>query len=106
MWREAYEDDQLIEKVDKLWDEVKPLYDELHKYVRYQLRELYGDKIERKSEFLPAHLLGNMWVSILIELDFKSYNELNKFRRLKLGFIFMTASSHLKMLRSSMSPVK
>lgn len=63
MWRARYQDDQLVEKVDKLWDEVQPLYDELHKYVRYQLRDLYGDKMDKKSEFIPAHLLGNMWVS-------------------------------------------
>ena len=63
MWRSKYEDPALIEKVDKLWDEVKPLYNELHKYVRYQLRDLYGDKLDKKSDMIPAHLLGNMWVS-------------------------------------------
>lgn len=64
MWRSRFEDDELVTKVDKLWEEVKPLYDELHKYVRYQLRNLYGSKIDKKSEFIPAHLLGNMWVSL------------------------------------------
>lgn len=63
MWRSRYEDDDLIRKVDDLWEEVKPLYDELHKFVRYQLRDLYGNKIDTKSENIPAHLLGNMWVS-------------------------------------------
>lgn len=63
MWRSRYEDDKLVEKVDKLWDDVKPLYDELHKYVRNELRNLYGKKIDKKSEFIPAHLTGNMWVS-------------------------------------------
>lgn len=63
MWRSRYEDDDLIRKVDDLWEEVKPLYDELHKFVRYQLRDLYGNKIDTSSENIPAHLLGNMWVS-------------------------------------------
>lgn len=63
MWRSRYEDDQLIEKVDKLWDEVKPLYDELHKYVRNQLIKIYGDKMNKTDEMIPAHLLSNMWVS-------------------------------------------
>lgn len=63
MWRSRYEDEKLIEKVDKLWDEVKPLYDELHKYVFYQMKNLYGNKINKKSRNIPAHLLGNMWVS-------------------------------------------
>ena len=62
MWRSKYEDDKLIEKVDKLWEDVEPLYNELHKYVRYQLKDLYGDNMDKKSEFIPAHLLGNMWV--------------------------------------------
>lgn len=63
MWRSRYEDPALIEHVDQLWNEVQPLYDELHKYVRYQLRDLYGDNVDKKSELIPAHLLGNMWVS-------------------------------------------
>lgn len=63
MWRSRYEDDKLVEKVDKLWDEVKPLYDELHKYVRNQLLKIYGDKMDKDDEMIPAHLLSNMWVS-------------------------------------------
>lgn len=63
MWRNRYEDDKLVEKVDKLWDEVKPLYDELHKYVRNQLLKIYGDKMDKDDEMIPAHLLSNMWVS-------------------------------------------
>jgi peptidyl-dipeptidase A len=40
---------------------VKPLYDELHCYVRAKLREKYGkDKIPESAP-IPAHLLGNMW---------------------------------------------
>jgi peptidyl-dipeptidase A len=58
MWRARYEDDKLIEKVDALWDEVRPLYDELHKYVRYQMKNLYGEKMDMKSGLIPAHLLG------------------------------------------------
>lgn len=65
MWRSRYEDDALIEKVDKLWDEVQPLYNELHKYVRNQLGDLYGEKLNKSNDFIPAHLLGNMWVSDL-----------------------------------------
>lgn len=63
MWRNKYEDAALIDKVDKLWEQVTPLYNELHKYVRYQLRDLYGNKIDKTSDLIPAHLLGNMWVS-------------------------------------------
>ena len=46
---------------DRLWAEVKPLYDKLHCYVRGELRKVYGpDKIGPKAP-IPAHLLGNMW---------------------------------------------
>ena len=45
----------------KLWDQVKPLYDELHCHVRAKLGEHYGaDKVPADGP-IPAHLLGNMW---------------------------------------------
>lgn len=64
MWRSKYEDPNLITKVDALWNAVQPLYNELHKYVRYQLRDIYPNDIDKKKDSIPAHLLGNMWVSI------------------------------------------
>lgn len=66
MWRQRYEDSALVDKVDALWLEVEPLYSELHKYVRYQLLDLYGEEIDKTSNLIPAHLLGNMWVRYLI----------------------------------------
>jgi peptidyl-dipeptidase A len=47
--------------VEGLWQEVKPLYVELHAYVRARLAEFYGPDIVDKSAPIPAHLLGNMW---------------------------------------------
>ena len=53
---EAFETD-----VDRLWQEVKPLYDELHCYTRSKLQKTYGkDRVADKAP-IPAHLLGNMW---------------------------------------------
>ncbi|NVL67969.1 M2 family metallopeptidase, partial [Escherichia coli] len=47
--------------IERLWQEVKPLYDDLHCYTRKKLRAKYGkDKIPEKAP-IPAHLLGNMW---------------------------------------------
>lgn len=63
MWRAEYEDDRLREIIDRLWVDVSPLYNELHKYVHTQLKRLYGTKMDLESENIPAHLLGNMWVS-------------------------------------------
>ncbi len=63
MWRSGYDmpPEQFEAEVERLWQTVKPLYDELHCYVRSQLRKQYGaDKVPDKAP-IPAHLLGNMW---------------------------------------------
>jgi peptidyl-dipeptidase A len=62
MWRSKYdmEADAFSREVDRLWEEVRPLYDALHTYVRGRLRAVYGEAVPRSGP-LPAHLLGNMW---------------------------------------------
>lgn len=47
--------------LDTLWSELKPLYLQLHAYVRRQLRLKYGEDVVTKDGPIPAHLLGNMW---------------------------------------------
>lgn len=61
MWRARYEDDTLVQSVDELWKEIEPLYNELHKYVRHELLKVYGDKMDKSDNLVPAHLFGNMW---------------------------------------------
>ncbi|MBW2529227.1 MAG: M2 family metallopeptidase, partial [Deltaproteobacteria bacterium] len=63
MWRSGYDmpAEQLRREVDRLWGQVKPLYDDLHCYVRARLRERYGSEIVPEQAPIPAHLLGNMW---------------------------------------------
>ena len=39
---------------------MKPIYDELHCYVRAKLNQTYGAKVALDAP-IPAHLLGNMW---------------------------------------------
>lgn len=63
MWRESYEDDNFVENVDKMWSQVEPLYKELHTYVRRKLQKIYDKDMDKDSDLIPAHLLGNMWVS-------------------------------------------
>ena len=46
---------------DKIWGEVKPLYDQLHCYTRTKLNEKYGDGVQAKTGPIRADLLGNMW---------------------------------------------
>lgn len=63
MWRSGYDmpADDFAKLTDKLWLEVKPLYDELHTYVRTQLNKKYGDSVQGKTGAIRADLLGNMW---------------------------------------------
>jgi peptidyl-dipeptidase A len=63
LWRAGYDmtPAEFEAETDRLWNQVKPLYDKLHCYVRARLRKTYGaDKIGAKAP-IPAHLLGNMW---------------------------------------------
>jgi peptidyl-dipeptidase A len=63
LWRSNYDMSAAEFEADtaRLWEEVKPLYDELHCHVRAKLGEYYGtDKVPQDGP-IPAHLLGNMW---------------------------------------------
>ncbi len=62
MWRSKYDmtPDQFSKEVDRLWEQVRPLYLSLHAYVRTKLREKYGDVVPANGP-IPAHLLGNIW---------------------------------------------
>jgi len=53
--------DDFAREVDRLWEQVRPLYVSLHAYVRNKLREKYGDAVVPANGPIPAHLLGNMW---------------------------------------------
>lgn len=63
LWRAGYDmpPDELEADVDRLWQQVKPLYDKLHCHVRARLRSAYGEREIGAEAPLPAHLLGNMW---------------------------------------------
>lgn len=63
MWRSGYDmpPDAMAREVDRLWDQVKPLYTSLHCYVRAKLQEKYGKDLVPDGRPIPAHLLGNMW---------------------------------------------
>jgi peptidyl-dipeptidase A len=63
MWRSKYDmpPDELARELDRLWEQVKPLYVSLHAYVRARLVERYGRDLVPPDGPIPAHLLGNMW---------------------------------------------
>ena len=57
----SYDSDTFIQEMEETWQGLKPLYEELHAYVRYHLNKKYGDEHVDPKGPLPAHLLGNMW---------------------------------------------
>ena len=63
MWRSKYDmpPDAFAAELDRLWEQVKPLYVSLHAYVRGRLREKYGPAVVPANGPIPAHLLGNIW---------------------------------------------
>jgi len=61
MMVDRYESDTFHKEMEETWLGLKPLYEQLHAYVRNKLFKYYGEKIVRNEGPLPAHLLGNMW---------------------------------------------
>ncbi len=63
MWRSKYDmpPDAFSSEVERLWEQVRPLYRSLHTYVRKRLRATYGEAVVPAEGPIPAHLLGNMW---------------------------------------------
>ena len=43
-----------------LWAELRPLYLQLHAYVRHRLRQMYGNDTVGTDGTIPAHLLGKV----------------------------------------------
>ncbi|MGH9424788.1 MAG: M2 family metallopeptidase [Terriglobia bacterium] len=63
MWREKYdmEPDAFAAEMERLWQQVKPLYDSLYTYTRKKLIAKYGTQVVPNEGPIPAHLFGNMW---------------------------------------------
>ncbi len=63
MWRAQYDmpPEAFSAEMERLWQQVKPLYDALHTYTRYKLRQTYGPDVVPLTGPIPSHLFGNMW---------------------------------------------
>jgi peptidyl-dipeptidase A len=63
LWQSRYDTTaaDFVADTERLWGEVKPLYQALHCYVRARLGEIYGTDVVPLTGPIPAHLLGNMW---------------------------------------------
>jgi peptidyl-dipeptidase A len=62
LWRAGYDMPPAAFKpeTDRLWGQVRPLYEQLQCYARGKLKTQYGDKMP-KDGTIPAHVTGNMW---------------------------------------------
>lgn len=62
LWKSRYDMQpaQFEAEMERLWGQVKPLYEDLHCYVRNKLSTTYAGKVKNTGP-IPAHLLGNMW---------------------------------------------
>ena len=62
MWKSRYDmaPDAFAKELDRLWDQLRPLYLSLHAHVRARLHEKYGDVVPVDGP-IPAYLLGNIW---------------------------------------------
>ncbi|KAK9881012.1 hypothetical protein WA026_014355 [Henosepilachna vigintioctopunctata] len=77
MWLFAYEEFEIKDiksQFQSLWEQVKPLYQQLHAYIRHQLRKVYGDIVTERGP-IPAHLFGDPWALDWANIaeDFKPY---------------------------------
>ncbi len=63
MWRAGYDmpADSLTAEVNRLWEQLRPLYEQLHAYVRARLVARYGAAVVPPDGLIPGHLLGNLW---------------------------------------------
>jgi len=63
MWRSKYDmsPEAFRADLERLWQQVRPLYEALHAHVRAQLVKKYGKDLVPEDGPIPAHLLGNMW---------------------------------------------
>jgi len=65
--RMEWEVDNIDTIAEKFLEEMRPLYEELHGYVRYKLSKVYKEVTE--DDLIPAHLLGNMWAQAWTQIE-------------------------------------
>ncbi len=63
MWRSGYDmtPDDFRAELERLWEQVRPLYEALHCHVRARLGDEFGTAVVPQDAPIRAHLLGNMW---------------------------------------------
>ncbi|XP_040570335.1 angiotensin-converting enzyme [Lepeophtheirus salmonis] len=56
-----FESEGFEREIELVWEGLKPLYEQIHAYVRFKLHQKYGSDVIDLEGPIPAHLLGNMW---------------------------------------------
>lgn len=72
MWMVAYDDgtpewtaDKFKQKIFGIWEEIRPMYETLHAYVRMKLRKMPEyEGIIQQCGYIPAYVTGNMWAQV------------------------------------------
>lgn len=74
MWWRRYESPTFQADCEALWQQVKPVYEELHAYVRYKLRQQYSQIGE--NDPIPAQLFGESSIirSVFMFFKLKMFN--------------------------------
>lgn len=60
-WVSAYGGSSFEKRAKEMFLQVRPLFEELHAFVRHGLTLRYGEKVVPSDGPIPMHLLGNMW---------------------------------------------
>ena len=63
MWRSNYDmtPEQFEQLTERLWQELRPLYEQIHCFARAGLNRQYGDAVQPATGPIRADLLGNLW---------------------------------------------
>jgi peptidyl-dipeptidase A len=63
LWRSGYDmpAEEFSREATRLYEQVRPFYEQLHCYARGRLARRYGEDKVPAGRPMPVHLLGNMW---------------------------------------------
>ncbi|XP_073987923.1 uncharacterized protein isoform X3 [Rhodnius prolixus] len=62
MWTRRYETEDFMQLLGSHWEDMRPLYNELHAYVRHGLHQNYGEiNLAKDTGTIPVHLTGDLW---------------------------------------------
>jgi peptidyl-dipeptidase A len=70
LWRAGYDmkPEEFAAELERLWRQLRPLYEALHAHARAGLLAQYGPEVVPAEGPIPAHLTGNMWAQSWINI--------------------------------------